>query len=193
MSQSSGVSIWVIGNINVIIWLGANFSFPFSVIIYVYWPSGWPVLTDLSRLPFYDYPVPGVLSKLTCSSCRVLAILSSHSCPGWPVQVYLSGCPLQADLSWLSCPRCPVLAVPSWLSCSVCPMLVVLSQLSLACPSCPFLAVWIFCENLKTIFVFTKIFANFCVWDFRENEISRELEKEFCFDPIKKSTTANFK
>jgi hypothetical protein len=35
MSQTFDVRIWVIGNINVIIWLGANFSFTFSVIIYV--------------------------------------------------------------------------------------------------------------------------------------------------------------
>ncbi len=53
------------------------------------------------------------------------------SCPHGPVQAYLSGRPLQSDMSLPSiCPRCPVLAVSSWLSCHVCPVLVVLSQLS---------------------------------------------------------------
>ncbi len=85
------------------------------------------------------------LSKLSCSSCHVLAIPFSWS----SVQAYLSGRPLQTDLCWLSrygcpaawqhdsilvhpsffCPRCPVHAVTFWLLCPY-----VLSQLS--CHEC---------------------------------------------------------
>ncbi len=148
---------------NIIIWLCGNFSSTF--VLYLDLPSCWLLLadlcwTDLSQLPSYGYPFQVVLSQQSCPTCHVLAILSSRSCPGWPVQVYLSGRLLQTDLSRLSCHRCPVLAVLSWLSWHGCLVLVVLSQMScpvfsirpvvsvlswLSCHSCPaltFLSNW---------------------------------------------------
>jgi hypothetical protein len=48
--------------------------------------TGRPVLTDLSQLSFYNYPVLVVLSEQPCPSCHaghpVLSILSSLTCPG---------------------------------------------------------------------------------------------------------------
>jgi hypothetical protein len=82
-----------------------------------------------------------------CPLPAVLTILSSLSCPGWPVKADLSGRPVQTDLSRLPSPsclvpdvlfvlltfRCPVLSllVIFWPSCPGC------CQFRLSCPVCP--------------------------------------------------------
>ncbi len=105
----------------------------------------WSYIPDLRWLSSPGFPVPAVL-----------AILSSLSFPGWPVNADLSGRPVQTDLSRLPSPSCLVPDVlfvllhsdvpscPCWSSSgrpvlavvgSDCRVLVFLPQLS--CPGCP--------------------------------------------------------
>ncbi len=98
----------------------------------------------MSWLSSYGYPVPVVLSQLSCPRCPAflpLVIMSSRSCPGVPVQAFISGRPHQTNLSWLlcqvdltrpTCPGCAVLHFLSWLSCHSC-----LATFYLCWSSCP--------------------------------------------------------
>jgi hypothetical protein len=64
----------------------------------MFWPSSFLCLVhaDMIRRIF-----PANLSRLTCLSCPIQAILSQPSCPGCPV----CGCPVKVVLSQLSCPN----------------------------------------------------------------------------------------
>jgi hypothetical protein len=66
------------------------------------------------------FPIPVVLSQMSCSCCHVLAVLPFLSCPACTILTIFSHCLLP-----LSCPSCPVQAFPSQLSFPS-----VLSQLS---------------------------------------------------------------
>jgi hypothetical protein len=117
-------------------------------------------------LPQLSYPAilpsfPALRPQLSCLSCPAPAALPQHSSDcvlsychyllsrsSRPVHSVLSRLtvkaeqpsrPVQADLTWLSCPRSPTPTVLSWLSFNSCPVLFVLSQLS--CPGCHVLAV----------------------------------------------------
>jgi hypothetical protein len=95
--------------------------------------STQPVQTDLFR-----YPVQDTLFMTSCPSCPVLAALPWPSYHGCPVQADLSMLSCSASLSSLSCTgfvvptvnSCrPTLADLSWLFCPGCPVLAVLSLL----------------------------------------------------------------
>jgi hypothetical protein len=74
------------------------------------------VPADRSWLSWFDYPV----------------LLSS---PGCPVLVVLSGVPVLAIQSWLSCSGCPILDDLSCLLCPGCPVMIFLPYLNfLGCP-----------------------------------------------------------
>ncbi len=100
---------------------------------------------DLTCPTCPGFPVPVVVSQISCPccpahnlvpsrlSCRypVFVVISWQSCPLCIVQVHLARLTCQADLSGLSCPSVPVplsylnypaTAVPSRLSCPGCPV-----------------------------------------------------------------------
>ncbi len=147
-------------------------SFACPVLPVLFWlsPSGCPVLAvtfynscQVQAVLFWlsqsDYPM-AVFLWLPCTSYHgafsghpVHAVLFWLFSPGRPLLVVLSCSPIQAILSWRSCPvlfcpNClvllflfslswitsPVLAVPFWLSRSGCPLQAVLFWLS--CPGC---------------------------------------------------------
>jgi hypothetical protein len=84
---------------------------------------GCPVMAVLSWLSCHGCPPTVVLSQLPCPCCHLLAILSwlfypvsplLLSCPGGPVLVFLSPCPV---LSLTSSPSGPVPSILLLLSC----------------------------------------------------------------------------
>jgi hypothetical protein len=61
-----------------------------------------------------EFPVPVLLSRLSCPACPVLAVLS---------RLVLSKLSYTSCPAWLSCPGHPVLAVLTLLPCPTCPVL----------------------------------------------------------------------
>jgi hypothetical protein len=118
--------------------------------------SSWPVppamfLLSVSVFLSPNFPVPVVLSMLSCSvrpfpsvlsvypvpavlswmpSCHVLAVMfwTSWPRPVWPVHAHFSGQHVQADMSQLSCLNYPVPVVLCWISCNSYPVPVALAQ-----------------------------------------------------------------
>ncbi len=102
---------------------------------------GCPAPVFLPRLTCPSCPAPALLfpvhlSRKSCPCCHVLTILSSLSCPGWPVRPNNPNRPVWAVLSYCYTP-----VVKSQVSCCVfrCPgPAPILNRLSclMSCPGC---------------------------------------------------------
>jgi hypothetical protein len=82
------------------------------VLAVIFWPF---CLCFLSWLHYpvglSDFPVPAILSWLSCPRCPIPAVLPSCPVPAILSQLSYSGCPVPAVLSLLPCPCCSVLPV----------------------------------------------------------------------------------
>jgi hypothetical protein len=82
-------------------------------------------LSSLSCPCFHNLTVLSQLSWML--SCHVLAVMSLQSRAVYPA---LSICPVQVNLSGLTCPSCPILTIKPLVYCAGCPTTVVPSPLS---------------------------------------------------------------
>jgi hypothetical protein len=82
------------------------------VLAAIFWPFCLCFLSWLYYpVSLSNFPVPVLLSLLSCSGCPVPAVLSWLSCPSCPIPAVLPGCSVTAVPSPLSCPCCPLPAV----------------------------------------------------------------------------------